>query len=84
MNFNVYMGYDRRGEGNAFRVAELLKQLNADVAAVQVTGTAEVCGSIIVSLFLLLSHISRGIEIAKSKNLATSRKTRVHKSARAV
>lgn len=38
VNFNVYMGYDRRGEGNAFRVAGLLNQLDADVAALQVGG----------------------------------------------
>ena len=36
VNFNVYMGYDRRGEDNTFRVADLLNQLEADVAAVQV------------------------------------------------
>lgn len=38
VNFNVYMGYDRRGEGNTFRVVELLKRLEADVAALQVGG----------------------------------------------
>lgn len=36
MNFNVYMGYDRRGEDNTFRVGALLKELEADVAVLQV------------------------------------------------
>ncbi|CAM9104904.1 unnamed protein product [Pylaiella littoralis] len=38
VNFNVYMGYDRRGENSSFRVVELLKRLEADVAALQETG----------------------------------------------
>lgn len=37
VNFNVYMGYDRRGENSSFRVVELLKRLEADVAALQVS-----------------------------------------------
>lgn len=36
VNFNVYMGYDRLGEDNTFRVGRLLKDLGADVAALQV------------------------------------------------
>lgn len=36
VNFNVYMGYDRRGEDNTFRVGRLLKNLEADIAGLQV------------------------------------------------
>lgn len=36
VNFNVYMGYDRLGEDNTFRVGKLLKELEADVAVLQV------------------------------------------------
>ncbi|CAM9713902.1 unnamed protein product, partial [Ectocarpus sp. 8 AP-2014] len=38
VNFNVYMGYDRRGEDNTFRVGRLLKDLEADIAGLQETG----------------------------------------------
>ena len=38
VNFNVYMGYDRSGEDNTFRVGRLLIDLGADVAALQVGG----------------------------------------------
>lgn len=67
VNFNVYMGYDRLGEDNTFRVGKLLRELDADVAALQVRSVCAPSSASVVASAELIVFATRGAGISTAR-----------------